>query len=277
MNDYHAMCDKLGTRQSRKMGNNTYLQRRDYAKSEAYAIALLYHSTDVVTWHSDGRIELFSGGWHTFTTKERINWYLPGVLYQKRGQWIVTHGGTEYLFADGMTLYPDGRVTGGESMDRFKANLKLRQRAQRYAKSYVVALRNGKVPAPSNGDCWYCLMRESQTGEGTQYGVLHEDGHLSHEHKVQAGVSGRTLGEMSGDPASHILSHIEDKYYVPSLLVRALEVMPASIAMKDQVGRVWARQAGHAEAEGGDWPEFIWGDLAKTLGRYVVRQLGQAS
>jgi hypothetical protein len=42
-------------------------------------IAVTYHRTAVVTFHADGRAFVFSGGWHTKTTAERIAEYLPRV------------------------------------------------------------------------------------------------------------------------------------------------------------------------------------------------------
>lgn len=41
------------------------------------AVAITYHQTDIVTFHADGRIELYTAGWHTPTTKDRINRILP--------------------------------------------------------------------------------------------------------------------------------------------------------------------------------------------------------
>lgn len=64
--------------------------------------------------------------------------------------------------------------------------------ASKFAKRFVDALYRGKVGLPGNGDCWYCLMHDIKTGKP---------------------VGGK----------EHIESHIEENYFVPSLLVYALQ------------------------------------------------------
>lgn len=60
----------------RKLENNTYLERRG-----PDAIAVLLHNTDIVTYYSDGRTGLYTGGWFTMTTKDRMNYYLPRHIH----------------------------------------------------------------------------------------------------------------------------------------------------------------------------------------------------
>jgi hypothetical protein len=96
---YASACDKLNGRDSRKVGNNTYLER---INSETVAVRL--HRTHVVTIHADGSYTLNSGGWRTVTTKSRINDYAPARVTQRAGEWFVTLGGIEVDFRDGMTL-----------------------------------------------------------------------------------------------------------------------------------------------------------------------------
>lgn len=68
---------------SRKVGNNTYLLRR------GTDIALRLHTTDVVTMHDDGTVTLDSDGWLTVTTKDRMN-YVDGIrVFSDRGRWFV--------------------------------------------------------------------------------------------------------------------------------------------------------------------------------------------
>jgi hypothetical protein len=230
-------------KQRRKVGNNTYLERR-----QGGAIALLLHSTDVVTFRPDGAIVLNSGGWRTPTTKDRINNYLPAGsnLWQENGQWFFRcegfWGTKERLFADGMILYPNGTLDGGEPMSAYKEKLQLRRKVQRFAGAYMKAMKAGSVARPSGGDC--CLMK------------------------------------MPGD-TDHLLSHIEERYFVPSLLVRAMEVMPCSKVMKWAVGGKWKLlqgEDGEIVKSGHDWwSDYIRHDLQKCLSRYMLRQLGQAA
>lgn len=96
---YASACDKLNGRDSRKVGNNTYLERID-----SQTVGVRLHRTHVVTFHADGRYTLNSGGWRTVTTKSRINDYAPARVTQRAGEWFVRHDGTEIEFRDGMTL-----------------------------------------------------------------------------------------------------------------------------------------------------------------------------
>src|SRR5690606_1835645 len=83
---------------------------------------------------------------------------------------------------------------------------KLKQDIKKYAEAYIDKLYNGEIPEPSNGDCWGCLMRAK--GEKGGYGPFGVD---------------------------HLQAHIEESYYVPSLIVRVVETIPASNAMKHTI------------------------------------------
>lgn len=58
----------LGKRDTRKVANNTYLQRRSEGR-----LAVKLHNTDILTFHPDGSVVFTTGGWKTMTTKERMN------------------------------------------------------------------------------------------------------------------------------------------------------------------------------------------------------------
>jgi len=250
MNTYQEKDQLLQGRcyQSRKVGNNTYLQRIG-----ENAIALRLHNTDVVTYYADGSIVLDSGGWKTPTTKDRINMGLPGgwQVYQDKGIWYLVKGRywdpippeeqRKWVFRDGITIR-DGRVLrdGGSG----KEELKLRGTVKNYATVFIQEMKLGNIPAPSNGDCWYCSLR---TGDG------------------------KTLGDAFEDN-DHIKSHLEEGYFVPSLLWNALETMGASIACKSMVAAKWGL------IEKG-WPEdkWLWDQAKRLLTRYLYRKLGLAS
>lgn len=71
--------------ESRKLENNTYLERRDND-----SIAIRLHNTDIVTLHKDDTVTLSSGGWLTMTTKNRISNYAPGIRIESdQGVWQV--------------------------------------------------------------------------------------------------------------------------------------------------------------------------------------------
>ena len=73
---------------SRKVANNTYLQRREEGK-----IVLKLHNTDIITWLPNGEAEFYAGGYQTVTTKSRMNEYTPSLsIYQKKGIWYWSNG-----------------------------------------------------------------------------------------------------------------------------------------------------------------------------------------
>lgn len=74
-NAYDEALAYLGGKSSRKIAHNTYL-----AKIFDGCIAVTYHGNAVIQYRTDG-IYVSSCGWRTFTTKERLNWFLP------RGTW----------------------------------------------------------------------------------------------------------------------------------------------------------------------------------------------
>lgn len=71
----------------RKLCNNTYLLRRDKD-----TIAVRLHETDIVTFFADGDIDIYTGGWNTVTTKDRINGYSPVRVYSEHGHMFAHYG-----------------------------------------------------------------------------------------------------------------------------------------------------------------------------------------
>jgi len=82
----------------RKVGNNTYAE---ILPDGSVGIAL--HGTTVVCIHPDNSATLNTGGWHTSTTKDRMNKYSPVRVYQCKGEWYLNNNdNTPYV--DGMTV-----------------------------------------------------------------------------------------------------------------------------------------------------------------------------
>lgn len=88
-------------KERRKIGNNTYLIRR------GKEIAIRLHQTDIITLTDENEIIVNTGGWHTVTTKARLNEYLPIGIYQKSGEWFWHHGDK---FRDGDKITLEGRI-----------------------------------------------------------------------------------------------------------------------------------------------------------------------
>ena len=157
------------------------------------------HDTEVVIHYKD-RIVLNSGGYKTLTTKSRMNEYTPFNVIQKQKVWYVD--GTP--FEDGITLYNNGTIKGQGKNP--KETIKLTKRVKQYSKDYAKEFMRGNIPKPSNGDCWGCLF--------------HKDGKP-------------TIAR------DHILSHLEDKYYVPSMLHKMFDSGCLSQYAKGVICEVW--------------------------------------
>ena len=74
-------------RGQRKVGNNTYA----YIEYDG-SVAIELHGTKVVVFSPNGMVKLNSGGYHTHTTKKRINQYSPVKVYQKNFEWFLSDG-----------------------------------------------------------------------------------------------------------------------------------------------------------------------------------------
>ena len=84
---------------SRKVGNNTYAEI-EYDNS----VSIRLHGTKVVRFYPNGLVKLATGGWHTHTTKDRINQYSPVKVHQRKFEWFVTINGKEYPFMENMVV-----------------------------------------------------------------------------------------------------------------------------------------------------------------------------
>ena len=177
------------SKKSRKLENNTYLQRRDGG-----AIAVKLHETDVVTFNADGSTVLNSGGWRTVTTKARINNYLDRFqVWSDRGEWGLYRQGVKVAdYADGVRIGPRGGITRGAGARALKQRAALKRQIKSYA---ALCSKSLPLEMPGLGDCFYCQM---------------------------VTTDGQQLGDASKD-TSHLTSHMEEGYVVPSLVWYALK------------------------------------------------------
>ena len=72
-------------RESRKLANNTYAIR------DGAALHIRFHQTNILTFYTDGSVQVKTGGRRTVTTKTRINLFLPAgmSIFQRDGTWWV--------------------------------------------------------------------------------------------------------------------------------------------------------------------------------------------
>ena len=246
MDNYNQACEKLGRmkdgsfRPSRKIDYHTYLKLR-----ERGVIAVLLHSTDIVKFYPDGTIVYNSGGWKTVTTRDRMNKFGPLSVWSDRGVWYVSNvstweGRDRHTFADGLAYRPETGEFKNVGPDP-KKTIELRKRVVKYAKAFMAAFEKGDVPEPRLCDCMFCSRFER-------------------------------AGSRNGD---HILSHIEESYFVSSLLVNAMEEFGASIAERDIISQRW--QGATSVFESHDRGDHFLRHIEKYIKRYCYRRLGLAA
>jgi hypothetical protein len=197
---YTQAVAKLGNRERKKLASNTYLERNG-----EHTINVVLHRTAIVQIHDNGTYTLNSGGWRTVTTKARINDYSPARLHQSNNIWYVGNA----IFHDGIVVDGNGTPTveTANVAETVKAKRALDRKVNAYIKAFAAdAVANGGLTAPSNGDCWGCLFkRDSANGE---------QGRL-----FSKGVDVHADNPMGFD---HLLQHMEENYFVPSLLHKAI-------------------------------------------------------
>lgn len=81
-------------------------KRSTYLRRINDTIEMVYHNTPVVTYHPDNTISLNSGGYHTVTTKARMNSALgnKGYVFQKNHKWYFHANGFSHSFIDGIRI-----------------------------------------------------------------------------------------------------------------------------------------------------------------------------
>lgn len=190
---------------TRKMADNTYLVARGDG-----SVGLRYHETEVVIFRPD-RVTLTTGGWHTMTTRERIEMGLrlagvPGEIstdgHGLNGPWNYSRrcngkDGPKWVgktpFTDGLEVSYKG-VPMNADKGAGKADEALVRLVDAYCKRLSKTLReeSGWDPDPG-GDCWYCGLR-TKNGDAL----------------------GNAL-EING----HLLDHLKEGYIMSSLMLNA--------------------------------------------------------
>lgn len=100
--DYESLNKALGTRDRRKVANNTYVERH-----EPGLLVLKLHGHSIADLHADGRLFVTDAGWRTTTTKDRLNRLLGLQVWQRDWAWFYSwEGGIEQDWRDGHLLLP---------------------------------------------------------------------------------------------------------------------------------------------------------------------------
>lgn len=102
---YEDLNEFLGNKSEKKIGNNTVLRR---LSNGDIAVRLWY--TDIVVINKLDNKKIYSGGWETRTTADRINQFLPdGVrVFSQKGRWKVKANNGTFDFRGGMIITSNG-------------------------------------------------------------------------------------------------------------------------------------------------------------------------
>lgn len=250
IHSYESAKEFWETRRKRVLENNTRFVKTEHG----YGIKL--HDTVVVEYLPDGGYRLDSGGWKTITTRSRMNAYLPKGMgvWQSKGIWYVQTSGERFRrddenvrgFEDGVILYTDGRVIGAGDPGKEK---RFREQVKEYAKNFVDAIFEGKVAAPGNGDCWGCLFSPA-------------DGQ-----KLPAKTRDHPMG------TDHLNQHIKERYYVPSLAMKAVEKYGSRAALSVVAGFMGLTEKGGPKS----WykpGEFMYEQIRRAIQKWVALGVG---
>ena len=92
-------CPKIG-QQAVKLENNTYLVQMFNGN-----VGIRFHNTIIIEYLDETRVRLYSGGHYTRTTKERLNSYIPGRIFQHDYVWYYKDElGHQVDFEEGMEI-----------------------------------------------------------------------------------------------------------------------------------------------------------------------------
>ena len=212
MATYTELNERLGIRNRRKLGCNTYLRREDGTSD----LTIRFHDTDVMVFGLNGSIKLDTGGWQTVTTKLRLNDHLPTgwQVFSDKGQWYVQwvhdyspddgwQRDERVRYSDGMIVTEGGKVVSRESDAAFAEldvrNAEIESKINAYVRGIdavdIAVIMQEAVDTGVAGDCWYCTMQ-------TQ--------------------GGKTVGDAFGD-TDHLEQHLDERYYMASLIMNAIK------------------------------------------------------
>lgn len=218
------------------------------------------HNTDIIELNTLDQVILNTGGWYTPTTKARMNDYTRGLginIWQQAGSWYLTYGDSEYHFEDGMVIgLPNEQnngaytVAGAElrNTEKEREIKRLSRRVNSYCKKWAHEFVAGRIPKPNTGDCWMCLFVD---GDGKP-------------------VMGGT---------EHLMSHMDERYYVPSLLTLAMTHRNAEALLspisRQFISHLWSAPEEDTESVAssvGSWGGIVEQQVYTCLRRYMRRE-----
>jgi hypothetical protein len=150
--------------------------------------AIRFHHTDILTTYPDGSTVYNSGGWKTYTTKERMHDLGPARICQRRGVWYIsTASSPESVYYDGITVDAAGNILNPQA-DPPAEYLRVKKLIAEYLKEAQRWFKANGIHAPEAGDCWICKGLHDPTS-----------------------------------PPDCLRSHLEEKYFHGTLVLNALK------------------------------------------------------
>jgi len=178
----------------RLLQNNTVEYYRDGKR------IIRLHSTDILEFDGN-KCRIFTGGWQTVTTKDRINSYAPVRISQCRGVWSVHSGSYANDTLQTVPFYDGITIVNGKLPKAKPQITKQQTKLAESIRKFVARIdKLAELPKPDSGDCWYCLMFDN----------------------VAAHIPpGNPAGAKSANP-DHLREHIRQGYLHGSLIVNAV-------------------------------------------------------
>lgn len=125
---YIAAWSYMGKKYNRPYPKGSPRSTRVIRPSTNYGddVRIQYHWTNVVTYTPDCMV-LNTGGWHTVTTKRRINDAIGGGVYQKNYVWYIVDAETyEHIpFFDGIKVDYFGRVLNNPTTEQLHFDVQM--------------------------------------------------------------------------------------------------------------------------------------------------------
>lgn len=160
------------------------------------------HNTDIAVVESEG-VQLFTGGWKTKTSRDRINKILSSLLfgisvYQESGKWYLHCPTTTVEFFEGIKVNRNGQVSESpKSAVREAAQVEIWMKK---VNAWAKKIRKDGPMLPNGGDCWCCMFITNRVGGPAP-----------------------TIEELKKDP-DHLIQHLKENYLHGTLLVLAMKV-----------------------------------------------------
>jgi hypothetical protein len=232
---YESLSNRLNLpikKDQKKMGNNRYLRR------EGDNIVFRLHNTDLVTITPEGVITLRYEGWATMVTCRSFEEILPYrfsckdgliLLYKLNEEGLGNDGyySNPFTIQDGTLILPDGTIENAAPSSLVGDMAAKKKAILKYAEKFADAFILRQVPLPSGGCCFDC----------------------------QFGFNG----------TEHLDSHLEEEYFVPSLLARAVENAPSYY--REMVWRYWGDT-------GDGWWDQVWESVRNYVAKFVLGAYG---